>query len=71
MTREKIEALTFSYDYRGVLVVVETDNGDIVLIHPPGGLSTPRRLFRVIPVNLAKIQRRRPCASSAKRPDWR
>ncbi len=37
MTVENTEALTFSYDYHGVLVVVETDNGDIVFIHPPGG----------------------------------
>jgi ADP-ribose pyrophosphatase YjhB (NUDIX family) len=37
VTPTKVEALTFSYDYHGVLVVVETDNGDIVFIHPPGG----------------------------------
>jgi len=26
-----------SFDYHGALVVVETGNGEIVLIHPPGG----------------------------------
>ncbi len=25
-----------SYDYHGALVVVETDNGEVVFIHPPG-----------------------------------
>lgn len=27
-----------SYDYHGVLVVVETDDNEIVFIHPPGSL---------------------------------
>jgi ADP-ribose pyrophosphatase YjhB (NUDIX family) len=34
-----------SFDYHGVLVVVETDNGGIVFIHPPGGpLDAPASL---------------------------
>ncbi len=31
-----------SFDYHGALVVIETDAGEIVFIHPPGG--TPEAL---------------------------
>jgi hypothetical protein len=31
------------FDYHGALVVVEIGNGEIVLIHPPGGSPEGRR----------------------------